>query len=428
MRKRLILRNIFAVLLGMAFIASSDLRVALAALSDQPLVQQSDIVYKGSFSVPEGDGVGCNGSTGAHCFTYGGVFGYNPNNNSLFMHGHAWVGGAGEVKIPPNFSSTATLLQNIYDVADGKQVDPGEVNGQGPSFGFVYNNRLILSGSTYYDADGTQVNTHGVSGFNFSLPNDFNGWFRFDPSTAANPRSLGGYMTNIPTEWQSVFGGPALTGNCCLSIISNSSAGPAASVFNPDDVGVTNPIQGKTVLFYPLSNPLASVSTQNNLFNLATKMGGIAFPPGSRSILFFGMQGTGPYCYGCGIGQGASCPSSGCGLGCCIDPVSGYEGTHAYPYRHQVWAYDANDLLAVKNGAKQPWDPRPYAIWTLSEMNSSGSATISGAVYDSTTGKLYITQAFGSNPTVHVYQITVSGTTPPTDTTPPSAPSRLRIR
>ena len=343
------------------------------------------------------------------------------------MRGHAWAGGVGEVKIPSNFSSTATLLQNIYDVADGKQVDPGEVNGQGPAFGFVYNNRLIVSGSTSYDADATQVNTHGVSGFNFSVTNDFNGWYRFDPSTAANPRSLGGYMTNIPPEWQSAFGGPALTGYCCLSIISCSSAGPAATVFNPDDVGVKNPIPGKTVLFYPLSNPLASVSTQNNLFNLATKMGGIAFPPGSRSVLFFGAQGTGPYCYGCGITQGASCTSD-CGLGCCIDPANGSEGTHAYPYRHQVWAYDANDLLAVKNATKEVWGPRPYAIWALSDMNSSGSATISGAVYDSATGNLYITQNFGSNPIVHVYQITVSGTTPPADTTLPSAPSGLRIR
>lgn len=370
---------------------------ATAGLADDPtaapLLNAADLVYLGAFRVPSGDSQGCNWSTGEHCFTYGRVFAFNPLANTLYFGGHAWVGGAGEVSIPAalDLSATAAVLQDIADLADGVEVDPGESNGQGPFSALVYAGRLIVSGSTYYDADGTQVNTHGVSGFDFSVDDDFQGWYRFDPAVVANPRSIGGYMTLIPAEWQALLGAPALTGNCCLSIISNSSAGPAVTAFDPAQVGVVNPIPGETLLFYPLDHPLAAVDTQNNLFNLATHMGGVAFPTGTRSVLFFGRQGTGPYCYGTGDE--------------CNDPVDGSKGTHAYPYRHQVWAYDANDLLAVKQWLRQPWEVQPYAVWELTEMDDTGSAGISGMVFDPQRNRVYITEDYGDEPVVHVYQI-----------------------
>jgi hypothetical protein len=40
-------------------------------------------------------------------------------------------------------------------------------------------------------------------------------------------------------------------------------------------------------------------------------------------------------------------------------------------------------------------------------MDSTGSATISGATYDPQSGRLYITERYGESPAVHVYQITV---------------------
>jgi hypothetical protein len=223
---------------------------------------------------------------------------------------------------------------------------------------------------------------------------------------AANARALGGYMTAIPTEWQALLGGPALTGNCCQSIISVTSSGPSATVFNPDDVAVRNPIPGKTVLFYPLSNPLGGCSEQNNFFNCATKLGGVAFPAGSRSVLFIGRQGTGPVCY---KGNLAGCPDNG--------------GFNAPPYRHQIWAYDANDFLAVKNGQKQPWELRPYALIVLTDMDTSGEASVGGAVYDSARNLFYVAEAWGETPMVHVYKINVPGATPP----PPPSGSRCDI-
>lgn len=105
-------------------------------------------------------------------------------------------------------------------------------------------------------------------------------------------------MTLISPAWQPLLGGPALTGHCCSPGNQTTSNGPAATVFNPNDLGVGNPISGTTVLYYPMSNPLASERTQNQYFNLATIIRGVAFPRGFRSVLLFGRQGTGPYCFG----------------------------------------------------------------------------------------------------------------------------------
>jgi hypothetical protein len=163
-------------------------------------------------------------------------------------------------------------------------------------------------------------------------------------------------------------------------------------------VGSQDPVPATPLLYYPAAHPLAGWDATNPYFNGSTNIVGLAFPPGSRSVLFFGRHGTGEFCYGTGDE--------------CNDPVESSKGTHAYPYVHQVWAYDVLDLLAVKNGSQQPWELQPYAVWQLSEMDASGSATIAGAAYDPASGRVYITERYGENPVVHVYQITVPAAPP----------------
>jgi hypothetical protein len=384
------------------------LLLPVVAPAAEGLLYKINMTYLGAFRLPQGDFGGSNFAYGGHALApyHDPVSG----KNTLFMEGHDWYPGfVAQVEIPPSFVNSsnwddlpqASVLQNFFDITDGKSDsltnDTFFVYGMLP-----YNGRLAVGASEYYDANYSQVNSHGVSGFNLSTTNDFQGFYAV--AAAANARSLGGYMTTIPYQWQSLLGGPALTGNCCLPIISANSAGPAATVFNPDHVGTVTPIPGTTVLFYPLAHPLAPETTQNNLFNLATHMGGIAFPAGSRSVVFVGRQGTGPYCYGCGINQGDSCPVD-CEGECCVDPCDLTHGTHAYPYVHQVWAYDADDLVAVRNGQTQHWEPQPYATWTLDDMDTSGCADIKSAGYDPSRRLLYITQVFGDFPRVDVYRI-----------------------
>ena len=369
----------------------------------RPRVFASNLTYLGSFRVPNHDGSGSQNNS----FAYGGTaLSYYPARNSLFYGGHDWYQELGEIEIPQTLSSssTATVLQHLNDATGGRMndVDEGTVKLGGS---LVYNGRLIVTAYSYYDADGNQSRSHFVAANLSTAGAGVSGPFAV--TGAANPRSKAGYMGIIPEEWRALLGGPALTGNCCLSIISASSAGPSITVFDPDDVGVVTPVPGATLLFYPLGNATTqSGTTQNQIFVQSDVIAGVAFPPGTRSVLFFGRHGTGAYCYG----PGTSNPSlagqpSGEGDDWCYDPAQSSKGTHAYPYRHQVWAYDANDLLEVRSGTREPWDVTPYAVWPLNEMDASGGAGIRGAAFDPETGRVFITEAYGEDPVVHVYRV-----------------------
>ena len=406
--------------------------VTTFATSTAPLIQKSDITYLGSFALPSW----ANGATyGSSYFEYGG-HALNPyhdpvtGKSTLFMEGHAHDPGAiAQVEVPDSFVKStnwsalpvAKVLQRFVNI--NSSPDSGSCSGN-PSFiygSLAYGGRLIVGAACSYG--GSQTTSHGVLDLNLSNP-QFKGYYGFTGATAT-PRALGGPMTWIPPEWQNDFGGPAFTGNCCISVTGSTSAGPSATVFNPNDVGVKNPIPGKTVLFYPLTHPTCGSehceAQQSNIYNLTTVYGGLAFPPGTRSVLFVTAHGTGCYWYGGwdepGIG---GCPNK--------DPaLSDVKGPHAPPYRYQILAYDANDLLAVKNGTKQTWEPKPYAVITLDGMPNSSDDRIKGAGYEPETGRLYIAQDYGDHPRIEVYQIagpTASSTVPPsTSTVLPSSPT-----
>ena len=97
----------------------------------------------------------------------------------------------------------------------------------------------------------------------------------------------------------------------------------------------------------------------------------------------------------------------------CWDPIyTGSKGGHAYPYVHQVWAYDANSLVDAKNGRINPWDVRPYAIWTLaipSAFGIPGYAGVQGAAYDPVTQRIFVSQKHGEGnlPLIHVFKVQV---------------------
>ena len=76
---------------------------------------------------------------------------------------------------------------------------------------------------------------------------------------------------------------------------------------------------------------------------------------------------------------------------------------------YYVWAYDANDLAAVKRGEKRPWDVKPYLAWSLSLPFADARAYILGAAYDPVRNRIFLTQAFGDGdrPLVHVYAVRV---------------------
>ena len=77
---------------------------------------------------------------------------------------------------------------------------------------------------------------------------------------------------------------------------------------------------------------------------------------------------------------------------------------NAFPGRWG-WGYDGVDLYAVHTGAKQPWEVKPYATWTLSLP--FGSSSIGGAAYDAAHGLIYISQQYanGADPVNHAFKV-----------------------
>lgn len=372
------------LVLGVCLLAVPPASVLAQVPTAQPLVQASDMLYLGSFSIASSDGSGAD--TGA--LTYGGAaLSVNPSTQTLLLSGHDWYKRLCEVKIPTAIGQVAPVTQRCADVMEGRS---NQIDGDAANLGgtLVWNGRLIVSAYSYYDADASARLSHFASGLNFSQTGDLQGPYQVGTAGAGY---VAGYMTVVPPEWRALMGGPALTGQCCIAIISRTSSGPSISVFDPDDVGRVSPVPATTLLGYPLSTPLAANGSQNAFFNNATDVVGAAFPAGTRSVLFIGKHGTGPYCYGSGDE--------------CGDPAQSSKGTHAYPYVNQVWAYDANDLMAVKLGLLAPWSVRPYATWQLPDVSNDGHASISGAAYDQTTRRLYITKKYGEHPRVYAYQI-----------------------
>jgi hypothetical protein len=404
---------VLALMLFPAYIYNADLPSSFA------LLHQSDLVYQGAFRLPKGS----FGSTSGIGFEYGGhPVTYNPANNTLFISGYDIL--TAEVSIPTPVAgnklgslNTAVVIHNFVDAYEGKrkQVDPTEVNGIAIGGGLFYENSFYMSVFDFYDAEANQATSHFIRPQSLAASGQVQGPFKVG---ALNPGFYSGYMGLIPVEWRSAFGGPAITGNCCLPIITRTSLGPAAFVFNPVHLGVVNPVPAKPLVYYPSEHPTlgtysASPEIPNLYYNGMSEVKGVVFPSQTRSVLFFGRQGTGKFCYGTG----------GAGNGECYDPVSGDKGGHAYPYIYYVWVYDALELLKVKNDQKKPWDVIPYEMWTLSFPFGLADARILGADYDAQTNRIFITQWLGEESLPIVYVYTVNAGNP----NAPATPTKLRI-
>jgi hypothetical protein len=375
------------------------------------LVGPQHFTYLGAFALPQ-DPVGTSR------FGYGGraLAPYrDPRSGklTLFMEGHAHrEGQVAQIEVPVRFVKSpnradlpmATVLQPFADVTDGelgrRPNSLGNAQNGSPVYGLLpYNNRLIVAATMYYDT--AQNATHGVSSLQLSDSSDFRGFFAFDPnSVAAPPRALGGAMSLVPIEMRDRLGGPAVTGNQSVPLIGASSSGPSLTVFDPDDVGRKSPIPGRTLLYYPLSNPLCGSlgceSAKNPIFNQTTIIRGRAIPSGSNSVLFIGKHGVGEYWYG-----GSVSPE-----GVAAAPGSEGWGPKSSRFEYRVWAYRVDDLVAVRSGQKKPWAIQPYGIWALPEVSGiDPGPELRGVGYDDESGLLFLAPAFGEQGRIEVLRI-----------------------
>jgi hypothetical protein len=360
----------------------------LPNLPAQPLLQQSQLVYEGAFQLPSQDGQGSS-------FAYGGKgLAFNRERGTLLVGGSELSLKVAEVAIPEIRNSTqisdlatAQIVQPLADPTDGKfnaiaTTEYSRLGGVLP-----YNGKIYSTIYHAYDANGTQAASHFVGGGDLSVRTDAKGPYKVG---ALKTGYTSGYMTEVPAAWQEALGGPAMTGNCCIAIVGRTSYGPAVFSFDPDDVGgLTNPVAGTPLLYYPGSNPLAAWEATSPYFNGTSWITGVVFPEGTRSVLFIGRHGLGAFCYG----------------GECVDPLGSWQGPHAWPYVYRIWAYDAAEFAQVKAGLKKPWDVKPYALWNLTLPIDFPTKIIRGATYDPATQRIFVTQERSEVPLVHVFRI-----------------------
>lgn len=384
---------------------------AAAAPAQLPRLGASSLVYQGSFRLPRP-------LSNKDTFDYGGTaLAYDPGRKGLFLVGHAWYQLTAEVSIPKAIASRrlgrlhrARYLQRFADATDGLIHRPPSCCGTDVGGQLVVGPRLYGSVYVYYDASDSQLASHWFRPTTSLTRGRARGLFRIGRQGAG---FVSGFMAAVPAQWRGPLGGSVLTGNCCIPIISRTSFGPAAFTFDP--LRLTNPrraVPDSPLFYYPQAHP--AIGQWNGswnphrarVFNGNTSVTGAVFPEGTRTILFFGRQGTGPFCYGEPTSNRSlnGKPTTD-GTTWCYDPDGGGKGPHGYPYQAEVWAYDAGDALAVKRRRKRPWQVRPYAVWRL--RLPFGSTQIGGAAYDPSRKLIYVSAQYadGSAPVIAVYKI-----------------------
>lgn len=430
-------KNAYTFILFLSLLCNSD-----SAISGK-ILQSSDLVYMGAFRVPQGSlgGASVSGETlsrGGYGLTY------NSSRNSLVMISGLAEKLVVEISVPTPINNSdvsalniASLVQAPGNITNGnwlKLKDNGtditSPEGAIPGGLLVYNSNLIGTAFAYYDNATEAFRSHYKASPNWvSEGTQYGGMYKVGLSprgeSTANGGFVGGYMAVIPAEWQTAFGYPALTGLGGLTIMPRTSYGPGVFGFNPDNLGEQDPVTATFLLGYPEEHTtLGGWSGPGNLYwNKTTEIRGLVFPQGTDSLLFFGrngygFNGTGDHCYGEGTSNiSLHMTPNQYSMNYCYDPASSYEGSHAYPYYYQVWAYDAKDLVAVKNGQKTAWEVTPYAIWDLNlPYDLNGDKKIVGAAYDATNQKIYVAQFNGDRvgdintpyPIIHVFNVSIS--------------------
>ena len=414
----------------------SVLAVNTGAQSSDPstlqLLSFENFQYLGGFRLPRE-------TVNADSFAYGGkAIAFRPATNSMFASSRA--NRVAEVTIPnPLITSDvnqmpfASFLQPFADPTQGTLSQVG-TTGVSVTGLMVYGDRLYGTANIFYDATNAQRKSHFSHSLQLNQPS-FSGWSQV--WTAGKQGFVSGYMSVVPAEWRSRLGGPVATGQCCIPIVTRTSWGPAALAFDPATVGQPT-VAASPLVYYTGEHPsLGDWSGSNSVYGATTMMGGMAIVGGTRTALFVGRNGTGPYCYGNGTGnQALHLQPSPDGSHYCYDPTASDKGTHAYPYQYQIWAYDLNDLAAVKAGTKQPWEVMPYGVWPFELPTFEKQVRVGGVSYDAERQLLYITQlyadkdGFQSRPIIHVFQldlppapVPVSSVTLTADKTAPQLPN-----
>ena len=401
------------------------------------LIRPADLVYQGAFRLPEGSG-GSNWEYSGYAMTY--YPGGDPKGpddgypGSLFAVGHDHHQLVSEIRIPvpvisasknPDELNTASTLQGFHDITGGR-------------FGRL---EIPRAGLAYLPPQGQQKTgkLHFCWGqhFQFELAPS-HGWSETDLSS---PKTSGmwrlgdytNYVTNdylfeIPEEWaaRNTPGLRLATGR--FRDGTWGGLGPALLAYGPWNEGNPPPPGARLKRVTPLllygrnvkGAPEISVSNEMKMdgFREADEWSGGAWLTAGKkaAVILVGTKALGKTWYG--FANGVVYPTSG-------NPDEKIPEVPRWPYDQRGWwsegiaaqilFYDPADLARVAKGARETWEPQPYAAMNIDEHlfdpgfnHERWKRYLLGAVgFDRARGLLYVIErrADGDKSLVHAFRI-----------------------
>jgi hypothetical protein len=357
-----------------------------AAGAGSELLTLSRFAYQGAFRIPSGD----FGQSSANYAA--GPIALGAGAKSLFLVGHAQQHPLAELTIPNVVNSTQLSdLAMAPDPTQGFVTILDDVSGGNPQAidsiaGMLWltganGPELLVNGYEYYDAPADNTNTTLVIRDPSNIATSVkDGYYSLTGAAHA-----GGWMSPIPNEWQAALGGAYITGHSSgVPIIGRLSVGPSAFVFDPMVIvgaaNVPDPVPTTTLLDFSLAHPLnADLSNDSGTNKIWTHLSRAVYgfvAPGTRTYVTIGYSGghESGVCYKCVPNDGSNC--------------GGYCANDAKDYSHFYWLWDVDDLVAVKQGQKQPFEVVPYEYGKF--PTPFPSREIGGGAFDPATGLLYL--------------------------------------
>lgn len=381
--------TVFALVVSTLSLATAA-NSGTASAEDLPLVRIDDFQYQGAFRLPAQK----YGKSDLN-FSQGPIA-FNPDRQSLFIVGHAHHQAIAEFVIPELVDSTVLTELNMA----GDPVQPfasvlnrasgGNPEGNNRIGGMLYvpgpdGPELLVNAYEYYDAPGDNtVSMLVMRDANKLAECQVDGYFEVQGGAG----HTAGWVSPIPTEWQSALGGEFLTGSSSgIPIISRTSVGPSAFAFNPLGIvgkkAVPTPIATTKLLDFSLAHPLhedlSNESRENDLWNhLSRAVYGIIVP-GTHTYATFGHSGGNESGVGYKIVQDNGRRTGG---------YSSYAVKDNY---HYYWLWDVNDFVKVQAGEIKPHEVRPYEYGIFKTPFAGESTRLGGGAFDASTGRIYLT-------------------------------------
>ena len=389
------------------------------------LMQPSDLIYRGAFSLPAGASDVKTWAWGGYAMTYypggdasGPADGYP---GSIYGVGHAWEHQVSEISIPApvisasknvNELNTATTLQGFQDVLNVSNLEiPRTAIAYLPAQGSQSTDKLYIAWG-YHMQEAPANETHAWGELNLANFQRQGDWHLAGLPIYNQNMSTNDYMSDIPAAWATAHTQGRLLATGRYRDGGWGGEGPSLFAIAPWSQG--NPpanntaLQNTPLLLYTSTYINPDVHHMMTNYSHADEWSGMVWATAGdkAAVIFVGTKGTGDTWYGNEQGPCLECDN---------------RGWWATGFEAQFIFYDPNDLARVAAGTMQTYEPQPYATLNVDQYLYNITSTqqkhhLGAACFDRSGRYFYVLEVFADGdekdiPLVHVWEI--SSTTSP---------------